>query len=439
MNDRPGFDRIAVGDGLTLAAIDRNIYKAKYLCLDCNQLRLPSPFEMPTFCAGCGSANIDIETNLESQRLEAVRFGDSDSPHVRQSKEAIRTLTFSRDTKSSFWSKETITKSSLAEMGEYLNPITYKHADTEDDVEANIDSYIAGHTALDPTGSSFFGEAMKIPDQVILMLGSACWFNSGLPVIRLGHKRAAALMATEITDHTIEYVKAPFPAFFIELPGDLLHVQDSTEEMRPATGVLVHSRSFVRDHEYQGRLKTAGTYWNYVILTDSSLIQWKLSRLIEEIAGLKDRGNDWVGIGLPLSDYDTRLDLLIGRLICSTCIMMSNPDNLKAKVEPTRRNKTGKKAAKDCPNYKVFLEKQPINVDARRYVSAYLKGERDSLHVRLMVRGHHKMQHYGPQRALRKLIWIEPYMRGGAEGDPIMKSIYVAKDKNGKIPEADRV
>jgi phage terminase small subunit len=87
------------------------------------------------------------------------------------------------------------------------------------------------------------------------------------------------------------------------------------------------------------------------------------------------------------------------------------------------------KPVKDSPVYKVFSEKQPINVDARRYVSAYLKGERDSPDVRLMVRGHHKMQAHGPRLTLRKLLWIEPYPRGGMENDPIMSNLYVARDR----------
>jgi len=429
-----GFVELDRSNGLTTALINRDQYRCKYYCRTCKKLQLPKPHHLPTKCGMCGSKDIDIETDLESMRLENIRFGgdDTEQNHVVSAKRAesfIKTLSFKRVDSGGGPTDDRVTKESLVVMGEATYTQLYKNARTEDDVEDLMAEHIREMSTTDPTSALIFSEAMLIPDQVILTLGSACWFGSGLPVIRLGHKRAAALMATEITDQSVEYVKPPFNAFYIELPSDLLHIEDKGGEMRKATGILVHARKFERDHHYKERVKKAGTYWNYAVLTDSALIQWKLSRFVEEIAGLKDRGNDWVGIGLPINDYDSRVDLLVGRLICSTCIMMSSPDNLKTKFEATKRNKTGKKPAKNCPVYKVFTERQPINVDARRYVSAYLKGERDSPDVRLMVRGHHKMQAHGPRLTLRKLRWIEPYPRGGMENDPIMSNLYVARDK----------
>jgi hypothetical protein len=47
----------------------------KYLCGDCNQLRGGPPNKMPTKCGACGSTNIDIETDMASQRLEIRRVG----------------------------------------------------------------------------------------------------------------------------------------------------------------------------------------------------------------------------------------------------------------------------------------------------------------------------------------------------------------------------
>lgn len=420
------------GDGLTTALIDRDQYLCKYYCRSCKKLQLPARHTWPEKCGMCGSTDIDTEADLESQRLEHLRFGNgAGQEHILAAKRAeglIKTLLSQRGEDDRRMSA-TPSKETLVELGSRYADL-YRWAKTDDEVEDVIEEHVLELEALSPTKAMVFRESMRVPDQVILILGSACWHNSGLPVIRLGHKRAAALMATEITDQSVEYVKPPFKAFFIELPSDLLHIEDSNGEMRRATGVLVHARTFERRYQWGDKTKEPGTYWNYAILTDHPLIQWKLSRLVEEIAGLSDRGNDWVGVGMPINDYDARVDLLVGRLICSTCIMMSSPDNLKEKMESTKRNKTGKKPAKNCSVYKVFTERQPINVDARRYVSAYLKGERDSPDVRLMVRGHHKMQAHGPRLTLRKLKWIEPYPRGGMENDPIMSNLYEARDKH---------
>jgi hypothetical protein len=425
-----GMLKLAESDGLTTALINQEVYLCKYYCFSCNKLLLPAPHSWPTRCSNCGSEDIDIEKDMESGRLEDIRFGTGDNmpqnyiDHTIKTAAMVKKIEFVRTEGGP--STDRITKESLVEIAAVTYPVLYKGAADEDEAEDRLVTQV--------------GETLQDPDQVVVAIGAACWQKSGFPVIRLGHKRAAALMATDITEQSVEFVRPPFDAFFIELPDGLLHVSDQNGEMQKATGVLVHARTFNQPFQYlDDKVRPPGTYWNYITLTDTSLIQWKMNRLVSEIAGLTDRGNDWVGIGLPLSDYDTRLDLLVGRLICSTCIMMSNPENLKTKIEATRRNKSGKKPLRNAPVYKVFMERQPINVDVRHYVSAYMKGERDSPHVRLMVRGHHKMQAHGKQLKLRKLLWIEPYMRGGTENDPIMRSIYVAKDKDGEIPKDDEL
>lgn len=410
--------KLAEGDGLVTALINGNNYLCKYYCRSCKKLLLPKPHEWPTVCAQCGSVDLDIEEDLHSQRLEGIRFGGSGplpGHHAIISSEVRAALEERRAVLSGDPTVDNISKESLVEIAEVTYPLIYKDSANEDEAEDRLVEYVGSYTTD--------------PDQVIVAIGAGCWKKNGFPVIRLGHKRAAALMATEITEQSIEFVKAPFGAFFIELPDNLLHVSDVDGKLVKATGVLVHSRTFAVEAHYANKVRAPGTYWNYVVLTDTSLIQWKINRLVREVAGLSNRDNEWEGFGLPISDYDSRLDLLVGRLICSTCIMMSNPENLKTKIEATRRNKSGKKADRTAPTYKVFTERQPINVDVRHYVSAYLKGERDSPHVRLMVRGHHKMQAHGEKLSLRKLKWIEPYMRGGNEKDPILRSIYEAKDK----------
>jgi hypothetical protein len=48
--------------------------------------------------------------------------------------------------------------------------------------------------------------------------------------------------------------------------------------------------------------------------------------------------------------------------------------------------------------------------------------------IRFMVRGHFRKQPCGPQRTLRKLLWIEPFMKG-PEGAEAWAHIYQATDK----------
>lgn len=327
-----------------------------------------------------------------------------------------------------------VSKESLVDVGKAAWEYTYKNAADENQVQTNMADYVTYLRAVSEYRGAILEALLSLPEQQLVTLAAARWWDQGLPVVRLGHKRAAALMATDVSKEAIEFVHPPFRAFLIELPDGLISLEDEAGEHQKALRVLVHVRNLSQGFEGESGIKyPAGDYWSYVIFTEGILMQWRLNRLISEVAGLTDRGNLWTGYGLPTGKYDDRVDQLVGSLVCSTCLMMSNPDNLSTKFEPTQKTRSGKKPTKGCPQYKVFTERKPINVDVRRYISAYLHGERDSPHVRLMVRGHHKMQHHGPQRSLRKLIWIEPYSRGGDPNDPIMNSIYQAKDK----PDAD--
>jgi hypothetical protein len=322
-----------------------------------------------------------------------------------------------------------VSKETLISVGQAAWEYSYRRATDEHQVQENISSYVETLKTLNPLQGVVLEALLTLPEQQLVTLAAARWWEQGLPVVRLGHRRAAALMATDVSKDQLEFVRPPFRAFVIDLPDGLIQLEDADGKPTKAIRVLVHIRLFERGFEGQsGTDYPSGDYWSYVIFTEGILMQWRLNRLVAEIAGHRDRGNPWNGYGLPLGKYDDRVDHLIGSLICSTCIMMSNPDNLQVKKEPTQRSKNGKKPVKGCPEYTVFTERKPINVDVRPYVRAYLRGERDSPHVRLMVRGHHKMQHHGPQRSLRKLIWVEPYPRGGDEKDPIMSSIYQARD-----------
>lgn len=46
----------------------------KYLCRSCKSLRMGRKGVRSTHCGMCGSSDIDVETDMRSQRLEAERF-----------------------------------------------------------------------------------------------------------------------------------------------------------------------------------------------------------------------------------------------------------------------------------------------------------------------------------------------------------------------------
>ena len=63
--------------------------KSKYLCNRCDQLRM-SRILAPKSCGGCGSTDIDVETDMASQRLEVIRLGGRENfEKVRSSPQLI--------------------------------------------------------------------------------------------------------------------------------------------------------------------------------------------------------------------------------------------------------------------------------------------------------------------------------------------------------------
>jgi hypothetical protein len=323
-----------------------------------------------------------------------------------------------------------VTKEMLVTIGQLLWSHTYKLSQNDYDVNPNILDYIETMAIHDPVKALIFGESLKIPDQQVSTFAAARWVDQGLPIIRLGHKRAAAFMATTIGEENVEFIKPPFKAFYIEMPDQLLMLTGHDGEQVSVKGVLVHVMNLkgIPMEDGQGDVYTEDAErWRWIAITDTSLVQWELNRKLEELAGYNVRENNWDGVGLPIEDYDQRLSMLVGRLICSVCLMMSSPGDLKVKTQAVSRNKNGKRPLSDAPSYRIFMESKPISIDVRPAIRSYLRGDRDSPSVRLLVRGHWKNQAHGPGHSLRKHIHIEPYWRGGVDGDPIMQRVYNAE------------
>lgn len=316
-----------------------------------------------------------------------------------------------------------ISKSSLTQAGLHYWPHTYQGRAPDESLDYDaIDGYYDWLRQLlvdDPVQGIYQYQLTQIPDQKIAIMASARWVDAGLPTFRLGHKKAAALMATTISKDSLSHVKPPWPAFFIEMPDGLLELKDG-ERRASVRGVIVHT---VFHPEGRGGINK-GLCWTWMALTDTALVQWHLNATPEILVGKEESDDFWHGVGLDYDDYDKKVEVLVGRLIVALCLMRSDPAQFKERQEVYKpveyRNK--KKAPQGAPNYRVFVDARPIEVDVRPALHSYLKGERNALpSVRTLVSGHLKLQPHGPHNSLRKLIWREPYWSRGLEGAPIAK------------------
>jgi hypothetical protein len=245
---------------------------------------------------------------------------------------------------------------------------------------------------------------VKPPDNVLLYAAGR-WARSGFPQVDVGHVFAAALMATDVPDAILDAVRPPWPAFVIQIPTGLLHISDGADKLVELRFVVVC-------------LDTCGARWSYVAVSETNargnaLFFWRAQELLADVVaerrGTPIEGDLFAVEHLPI---DTRTSMLLGRLIANTCLAMSDAGNVKP-PRPAKAPKRRKgKLREPEPVIRTYRLGRPITVDCRAAVAAYSRGERQPPSVQVLVRGHHKHQPYGPGRALRKLVWIQPYWRG---------------------------
>lgn len=315
-----------------------------------------------------------------------------------------------------------MSKHTLTQAGLHYWPHTYKGREANENTDYDaIDGFMkwVGDLLIeDPVQGIYQYQVSQIPDHKIAIMASARWVDCGLPTFRLGHRKVAALMASTISKETLEHLRAPWPAFFIEVPEGLLELRDG-DRRNAVKGVIVHTI-----FHPEGRSEVnSGLCWTWLAVTETSLVQWNINATPEFLIGAEESPDFWQGVGLDYDDYDKRVEVLIGRLIVALCLMKSDPNQFKERQEVFRVDgyHKNKKVPKDAPSYRVFVDTAPVEVDARPALHAYLSGKSSRIPtVRTLVAGHLKMQPYGHENSLRKLIWRQPYWRG-PEGAPLAK------------------
>jgi hypothetical protein len=315
-----------------------------------------------------------------------------------------------------------VSKPDLINMGQMVWDIAYADEPGIDDDAVLQKIYAILHEKKNQLTEDvrFALSAMILmPEQQITSLGAGRWFHQGLPVIRMGHKYAAALMATN-PGKQLEDLKPPWRAFVIELPLGLLTIYDNHSDQRVnATFILVH-------HVFSQK---KGYVWTYIAFTESRISMWDHGRSTDQLLGKLREDNKWDTSSFVFKpdEEDERVSELIFRLIINTCLATSGKDRQLKKVGTGHRLHDS-----SCDNrppvQRVFQLGKPIKLDCREAVRAYIEGRKKTqLSVQTLVMGHWKRQVHGPQRSLRKWLWLEPYWRG-PEDAPIMQRPHDMED-----------
>ena len=229
---------------------------------------------------------------------------------------------------------------------------------------------------------------------------SCAWCQNGFPRVTLGHKHAAALMATRTRSESIPDARPPWSAFLVDVPSGLLAWNDlklrefwpdGTETVTPLN-VNVEHVCVLADGTETVMLPVAGPQTLTMIH----------SGVGKGVAGFGD-----------FEDCNVPGFTLLGRLVLGVCMEMTSTTYKGGSLRPQpvkRDPRTGE------PRTWTFQLTRDVTVDCRDAVRAYSQGKtHSSPSVQCLVRGHWKQQRCGKSGAERKNIFVEPYWRGPEE------------------------
>lgn len=274
---------------------------------------------------------------------------------------------------------------------------------------------LQGHARLIVT------EAINDLEGFTMFMIHASWAKELYPQIVIGHKFAAALVATNLSLDVLPLLHAPFKAFRIMLPNDMFYARNVRGERVAIRCVCV--QHYTQDDKERWAFSSEGVDGKNIVQACS----WDSQTMIKPPSQLtKDESGEPLGDDeIFITDEDLRTTTLLSRLIIAVCLAMSDPTvsrPIGAQHERSARDSNDKIAE---PAVRIFQVGKPVSFDLREQVAGYLRGERGRLAVRSIVRGHFK-PNLGAK--LGRIIWVEPYERGPGDG-PILLRHHVLGDR----------
>lgn len=264
------------------------------------------------------------------------------------------------------------------------------------------------------------------------------WAMCGFPTVTLGHRTAAAFMATKIRpEDAAEFVRAPWPAFGIRLPPDILSVEfEGTLE--PGTFIAVTAcdpQVLPADHALD---RPGQDRWWYKLMAPNAasgvprhmpryvqayfegISLWGFNVPTEFLAvedgGASDETYERWDTHEVLSS-DQRSDRLARAAILSTCLFLSGDPRERAERKSdgmiTVTSRTSKQRDSDVlPPYTEYEVHSAIKINLHHAMRDYVRHGGSAPSVQTMAAGHWKRVAHGAAHSLRRMQYIAPYWRG---------------------------
>lgn len=233
------------------------------------------------------------------------------------------------------------------------------------------------------------------------------WAKWGAQSVIMPHTFAAALMASE-SRGAIEGQQLPWPAFEIQVPRGLLHSSHGE-----VVTVLIC--------EIPSTITVVGKYLDHRLCVGYLDTQsWGVNTYRDvghmlneqEVNAYYDDPDRDLSPGLAEdfdADVEFRLWKMLARLIAGVVLTINTARIDKPTAFPTRPPHV----KRDELRANTVQIGAPLKIDCRQVISDYMSGNRrSSPALTFLVRGHWRNQAYGPQRALRRPLWIHPHYKG---------------------------
>lgn len=309
-------------------------------------------------------------------------------------------------------------KDDLMRLGEVLRKETYQHGGDE----------VAAPRLLEwaKAQDSDFMDLFRVEQNAIVYFAAARWADQAFPVVTMGEKFCAALMATKIPEEMLEEIEAPWHAFMIEVPGNMLSVFDPDSMRRTSImRIFVHKTIDVDEP------------WRWVAMGKDGQHVWRIGSALNLVTPVQFRNREKVSYEVNSDDFendlhrDERLYVLVGRLVLNACLVLADPDQVKRLGSSHKRHEAREGRRPGPPEQRVFQIGRPINLDCRDAIREYVEGERSmrELKIQSLVRGYWRQQPHGPKLSLRRKQWILPFWRGPADA-PILVRPHVIPEES---------
>jgi len=311
-------------------------------------------------------------------------------------------------------------KDRLLTIGKLGWEASYKHGLGDHAAIDAIFAWADDHADKDPKALAI--KAMGyFPADELKILAASRWYDQGLPRIVIEEKFAAVLMATDVGKDQIDLVLPPWTAFLVELPVDFLTSWDESKS------VFVPMRHLVV--QYVTRPE-GDKVWGFVLESEleHGLQLFRHGYTTEQLLGSSTDFDDvWENnrtVVMKADDRDERILRLVGRLIVSLCLALSDPNNFHEQKRTKKRAPPHKRWSKE-PLIRTYVVGRPVSIDCRKNIREWVEGTRKGSEptVQVLVRGHWKRQAHGPQMSLRKTIHIEPYWRGPEDAAILTRTV----------------